>query len=384
MKAKTFVDNILFSASALKDAAKVRNLRVIRAMLGPAYRGLVLQRAKRTPKVQMPTRYEACFNGTYVRDEPELSKLYSKAKTSQWNAETDLDWGIDVDPLNPEVQLINDEILPLNSIPAFRRLTRREQLHQKHALLSWMLSQFLHGEQGALFAACQLTEAVSGMDAKFYGSTQVVDEGRHVEVFHRYLTEKLEKLYQINDNLYVLIDALMSDSRWDIKFLSMQIMIEGLALGAFGTMRSQTQEPLLAELLKYVITDEARHVHFGVLSLRELYTKELSERERREREDWAFETSVLMRNRFLAHEFYDEYYGHIMRRSEWDRIVLESEFMQRFRTNMFRRIVPNLKRIGLLSDRIRPYYRELGLLVWEGEKAAPELTEHELLAYQAA
>jgi hypothetical protein len=243
-----------------------------------------------------------------------------------------------------------------------------------------MLSQFLHGEQGALFAACQLTEAISWMDGKFYGSTQVVDEGRHVEVFHRYITEKLEKLYQINDNLYVLIDALMSDSRWDLKFLSMQIMIEGLALGAFGTMRQNTEEPLLRNLLGYVITDEARHVHFGVLALRDHYRYELSERERREREDWAFETSVLMRNRFFAHEFYDEHYGHVMRRATWDRLVLESKFMARFRTNMFRRIVPNLKRIGLLSDRIRPYYEELGLLVWEHEKAAPEIDAGDLLA----
>ncbi len=380
MKAKTLFENLTSSAAALKDAAKVRNLNVIRAMLGPAVRGLVMQRAKRSPLVSMPTHYDACFNATYERDRPEMGKLYSKAKRSQWDAETDLDWSIDVDPLNPEVQLINDDILPLQSIPAYHKLNRKEQLLQKHALFSWMLSQFLHGEQGALFAACQLTEAVSWMDGKFYGSTQVVDEGRHVEVFHRYLDQKLEKLYQINDNLYVLIDALMSDSRWDIKFLSMQIMIEGLALGAFGTLRSETEEPLLRELLKYVITDEARHVHFGVLSLREFYTQELSERDRREREDWAFETSVLMRNRFLAHEFYDEYYGHIMKRSEWDRLVLSSEFMSRFRVNMFRRIVPNLKRIGLLTDRIRPYYEDLGLLVWEGEKAAPDLTEGELLA----
>ena len=111
-----------------------------------------------------------------------------------------------------------------------------------------MLSQFLHGEQGALFAACEVTEAVHWMDGKLYGSTQVVDEGRHVEVFHRYLHEKLEKVYQVNDNLFTIIDSLMSDNRWDLKFLGMQIMIEGLALGAFGTIRQTTKEPLLREL----------------------------------------------------------------------------------------------------------------------------------------
>ncbi len=339
-----------------------------------------MQKAKASQVSEMPTQYRAVFDWGYERDQPELARLYSKAKEGQWNAETDVDWSIDVDPHNPEVLLIHDDILPLASIPTYRGLPRKQQGLQKHALLSWMMSQFLHGEQGALFAACQLTEAVQWMDGKFYGSTQVVDEGRHVEVFHRYIDQKLGKLYQINDNLYVLIDALMSDSRWDIKFLSMQIMIEGLALGAFGTMRNHTEEPLLRDILKYVITDEARHVHFGVVALQDYYTQVLEDKERREREDWAFETSVLMRNRFLAHEFYDEYYGHAMSRRAWNKLILESKFMTRFRSSMFRRIVPNLKRIGLLTPRIRPYYEELGLLLWEHERAAPELTEKDMLA----
>ncbi|MCA9554206.1 MAG: ferritin-like domain-containing protein [Myxococcales bacterium] len=380
MRASTLAKNVVDNLGVLRDATQVVNLKVLKSMLGPAWRGLVEQRAKRSEITEIPTAYTARFDWAYHRDQPELASLYSKAKASQWNAETDLDWSIEVDPHHPERTLIMDEILPLEQVPAYRGLPRRQQQVQKHGLLSWMLSQFLHGEQGALFAACQLTEAVSSMDGKFYGSTQVVDEGRHVEVFHRYLTEKLGKLYQINDNLYVLIDALMSDGRWDIKFLSMQIMIEGLALGAFGTMRHHTEEPLLKELLRYVITDEARHVHFGVVALRDYYLNALTEKERQEREDWAFETSVLMRNRFLAHEFYDEFYGHVMRRSAWNRLILESEFMSRFRTSMFRRIVPNLKRIGLLSERIRPHYQKLGLLAFEHDKAAPDLTTHEVLA----
>ena len=237
-----------------------------------------------------------------------------------------------------------------------------------------MLSQFLHGEQGALFAACQVTTAVPWLDGKLYGSTQVVDEGRHVEVFHRYLTGKLEKLYEINDNLYVIVDALMTDSRWDVKFLGMQIMIEGLALGAFGTLRKMTREPLLRDILKLVITDEARHVHYGVLSIQEFVEKGITDRERREREDWAFEVALLLRNRFLAHEFYDEFYAHAMTRKQWDELLLRSEMMAMFRKTMFKRIIPNLKRIGLLSDRVRPYYQQHGLLEFEHGRAAPELS----------
>jgi len=220
---------------------------------------------------------------------------------------------------------------------------------------------------------------VEWFDGKLYGSTQVVDEGRHVEVFSRYLLEKLEHLYQINDNLYVIIDSLMRDRRWDMKFLGMQIMVEGLALGAFGTLRQASQEPLLRELLKNVITDEARHVHYGVVALQDLYTNELTEFERREREDWAYEVSVLLRDRFLAHEFYDEYWAHALSRKEWDRMVLDSPFMHMFRQTLFRRIIPNLKRINLLSSRIRPHYEKLGVLKWAGGKAAPDLTVKELI-----
>ena len=171
----------------------------------------------------------------------------------------------------------------------------------------------------------------------------------------------------------------MSDSRWDVKFLGMQIMIEGLALGAFGTIRQLTGEPLLKELLRYVITDEARHVHYGVVALQQFYATEVSERERRDREDWAFEMSLLLRNRFLMHELYDEYYAHQMSRAQWNQLIFNSHLMTIFRRTMFRRIIPNLKRIGLLSDRVRSHYNELGLLAFENNKAAPELTQSDLL-----
>ena len=374
------LNNLRKNAGTLREASKAKNLRLLKSLLGPAYRGLLKQQAKQGQDVVLKTGYEVVFSTSYHRDDSDFARLYSKATQSQWNGETDLDWSISVDPEDPATPIVLEELNPLIDVPQYRALPERQRYRQRAALLSWMLSQFLHGEQGALFAACQLTEAVQSLDAKLHGATQVVDEGRHVEVFHRYLTEKLGQLYEINDNLYVLIDALISDSRWDIKFLSMQIMIEGLALGAFGTLRHNTEEPLLRELLKRVITDEARHVHFGVLSLRDYYREGLNERELREREDWAYETSLLMRNRFLAHEFYDEFYGHVMSRSAWDRVMLESRFMERFRVNMFRRIVPNLKRIGLISPRIRPHYEALGLLVWENEKAAPDIDTAELLA----
>jgi P-aminobenzoate N-oxygenase AurF len=347
-------------------------------LVGPAVRGLVLARRKKGPTTTVRTHNDAQFVWDYDRNRADLAKLYEAAKRSQWNATTDLDWSIDVDPHRADRELVPDHWLPLADVSQYRSLSRHEQEVHRWALVSWILSQFLHGEQGALYAACQVTEAIGWMDGKLYGSTQVVDEGRHIEVFHRYLDEKLGKLYRIDDNLYTILDALMTDGRWDLKFLGMQVMVEGLALGAFGTLRQATREPLLRDLLKYVITDEARHVTFGVIALRDYYNQ-LSDRERREREDWAYEITVLMRNRFLAHEFYDEYYGHVMSKRSWDEIVLQSGFMRRFRHTMFRRLIPNLRRIHLLSDRVRRHYDRLGLLVYEHGDAAPELTTTQLL-----
>jgi hypothetical protein len=316
----------------------------------------------------------------YSADFPALKRLYEAAKRDQWNATDALDWSINVDPSNDERELITDEMMPLKEFRSIRLLNDKEKREQKHGIVSWMLSQFLHGEQGALFAACQVTEAVPWIDGKLYGSTQVVDEGRHVEVFHRYLSEKLQKQYQINDNLYTLIDALMSDSRWDMKFLGMQIMIEGLALGAFQTIRANSKEPLLREMLKYVITDEARHVHYGVVALGDFYKTELSEHERREREDWAYEVTVLLRNRFLAHELYDEYYSHLLSRRRWNEVILQSDYMRFFRETMFKRIMPNLRKIGLLPHRLHRHYDALGLMQYASNKDASELSAEDLLA----
>jgi len=198
--------------------------------------------------------------------------------------------------------------------------------------------------------------------------------------FLRYLDTKLEKPYAIDDNLFVIIDELMTDGRWDIKFLGMQIMIEGLALGAFKTIFQQTTEPLLKQMLKMVIQDEARHVHYGVLALRDHLTKNISERERREREDWVYEVALLMRNRFLMREIYEEWFSHKFSLKQWDEAIYLSPSMQKFRTLMFERLIPNLEYIGLMSDRIKEHYDKAGLTHFLGGKNATQLREEDLTA----
>jgi len=300
---------------------------------------------------------------------------------NQWDGDKDLDWSTSVDPMNPEVPIINPDFMPFDKLKEYGiKLNSKEVAEANYDMTCWMLSQFMHGEQRALYASAQVTESVKWMDGKFYGATQVMDEARHLEVFLRYLDTKMQKSYQINDNLFVIIDDLMTDSRWDIKFLGMQIMVEGLALGAFTTLHNNTKEPLLRQMLKYVIQDEARHVHYGVLALREHILKELSDAERREREDWAFEVALLMRNRFMGHEVYEEKYQGLMSRRQWNRFILESPAMQRFRTLMFKRLIPNLDYIGLLTPRVRKHYEDAGLWQFVGGKNASQLSEKDLLA----
>jgi hypothetical protein len=364
---------------ALDVFMHVRDPRVLKALGPSGVRGLLLHRGKQGVPTQMPATHSAHFDWTYPSDQPEMADLYRRAKEGQWNGDA-LPWKTHVDPLNPEVRILPERFVDFTRLEAHGiRMNDKEKREMLYSMTAWMLSQFLHGEQGALFAAAQVTEAVQFFDGKLYGATQVMDEGRHVEVFNRYLDTKLNKLYQINDNLFVIIDSLMTDGRWDMKFLGMQIMVEGLALGAFGTLYRQTEEPLLKNLLKMVIQDEARHVHYGVCALREHFTKHLSDRERQEREDWAFEVALLMRNRFMAYELYEEWFEGRLTRQQWRDFVMNAPGMNEFRTTMFSRLVPNLREIGLLSPRVMKRYEKVGLMQYFGGLAADKLTAEQLL-----
>ena len=360
---------------------QMRNPRVFASMAPSALRGLVMKEGKSKDVVAMKSTHPVTFDMTYKMDFPEMNKLYRRAVASQWNADTDLDWSIDVDPLNPLVPILSNDFIPdyvFDELPVKFTVLQRRELN--YNLAAWMLSQFMHGEQGALYASAQVTESVQWMEGKFFGATQVMDEARHLEVFNRYLMQKLNKVYQVNDNLFVILDDLLTDARWDFKFLGMQIMVEGLALGAFRTMHNMSQEPLLKNLLKYVIRDEARHVHYGVLALKTHFTQELSDAERREREDWAFEVAILMRNRFMAHEIYEEWFEGIISRQRWNDIVLNSPAMKMFRETMFERLIPNLDYIGLMTPRIRPHYEKFGMLDFIKGKNASQLSENDMVA----
>lgn len=298
-----------------------------------------------------------------------LRDLYEKAKREQWNGTTQLAWDT---PVDPEEEIIPQVYNPLEDYGPYRQLTERQRRHLRHAQLAWQLSQFLHGEQGALIVASQLTAAVPWIDAKYYAATQTMDEARHVEVFSRYLRTKLEWEWPINPNLKKLLDSIICDQRWDLKYLGMQILVEGLAMAAFSNMYQLAREPLVKELLHYVMKDESRHVAFGVLSLRDYYA-DMPDNERRVREDFVIEGCTLMRDRLLALEV-SRYMGFNV--EEVRALVLASPVMRMFQQGLFSRIVPNVKKLGLLTPRVRTAFEELGILQFEAYD--PEAADREI------
>ena len=315
------------------------------------------------------TSFDTSYAWNYASVKEGLRDLYEKAKREQWNSTTQLPWKTDVDP---ESEIVPAAINPLASYPPFLKLNEKERLRLRHAQIALQLSQFLHGEQGAMIVASQLVSTVPWIDAKYYASTQTMDEARHVEVFSRYLHEKLEWEWPISDSLKELLDATILEPRWDFKYLGMQILIEGLAMAAFGNLYQLCQEPLLKQLIHYVMRDESRHVAFGVMSLKGYYD-DMSPSELSDREDFIIYACELMRNRLLGHQIADA--------MGWDRnevyeLTLNSEPLRIFRSMLFARVVPNLKKLGLLTSRVRSAFE--GLEILQFEDADPEAQDRAL------
>lgn len=311
---------------------------------------------------------DSIFTWDYSLARPPLRKLYEKAKAGQWNSSTDIPWETEVDI---EKTMAADQVALGSGLdPTWYADTKlalwgdKEWLEFNIQGRKWMLSQFLHGEQGALICTAKIVETVPWYDAKLYASTQVVDEARHVEVFARYLDEKLEGGYQVNAHLGMLLDDIVADSRWDFTYLGMQIMVEGLALAAFGFLHQLTGEPLLKKLLRYVMSDEARHVAFGVLSLKEVYDG-MTDAEMMDRQEFAYEASIRMRDRFLQQEVW-EYMG--VDPKTVIPLILNDPTRTMFQQMLFSKIVPNCKKLGLLdrNDKwLRRRYEEMGVIQFE-------------------
>lgn len=298
------------------------------------------------------------YNWNYTVQDDRIKKLYDLGKQLNWDPEMDIDW----DRPWPEVDKpAQAEMMNLSDYPPYMALSEERKDEFWLHMNAWSLSQFLHGEQGALLVASQLCSCAPTLNAKLYAGSQTFDEARHVEVFNKYLQQRLGMMYPINTHLKSILDKILTDARWDMKFIGMQIVIEGLALSAFNTTRETTPDPVLKDVVYLVTRDEARHVTFGVNYLEE-FVKSLPQEEKEARALFAYEACVISRERLVATDVF-AHFG-------WDvedarRRVLDGFVMATFRNLLFQRVVPNLARIGLMTDAIRPKFEELGILEYE-------------------
>ena len=305
------------------------------------------------------TPLTGAYNWDYTAADNRLSKLYELGKKLNWNATMDLDWSKDHHPhsewpTNPEFQ-------QLAGFKPYDDLSEEEKIECSWHLLASGLSQIVHGEQGAMLVASQLVSCAPTYNAKLYAASQTFDEARHVEVFHKYLRERIGMTYPVMPGLKLLLDKILTDPRWDLKFIGMQIIIEGLALAAFERQRIAAMDPLLKDIFYLVIRDEARHVTFGVNYLEE-FVQTLSEEEREDRAEFAYEACVVMRNRFGSNNVMNHYGWNV---DEAQEVLNQSESARLFNNLLFSKIMPNLKRIGLLTEKTQEKYEQMDILQFQ-------------------
>jgi hypothetical protein len=315
------------------------------------------------------SRADVSFRWEYDDGRESLLRLYEKGKQQQWDATDRIDWSQDLDPENP--MELPDQAISIYGSPVWNRLTDAEKRNLRRHLQAWQISQFLHGEQGALICTAKIVEQVPNFDAKYYAATQVMDEARHVECFSRLLHEKFDLAYPISPPLKTLLGNVLSDSRWDFLYLGMQVLVEGLALAAFQRIRDMAKNSLAASVNAYVMQDEARHVAFGRIALRDYYPQ-LTEAERAEREEFTVEACYLMRDRFVAEELW-EAIG--LPKDECVAYAAESQFMKQYRTRLFSRIVPTLRDVGLWGPKLRAAFEDMGVMDFANVDAAALLEQ---------
>jgi hypothetical protein len=310
----------------------------------------------------VPASGAARFSWQYDEGRQRLLALYQKGKDKQWDAMHRIDWRLDLDPDDPLG-------MPPQSNPLLGSRTWEKIKDNPRAVgelrrnqTGWQFSQFLHGEQGAMICSARIVESVPDLDSKFYASTQTMDEARHAETYARFLREKIGVTYPINPYLKSLLDDTLTDSRWDMPYLGMQVLIEGLALAAFGVLRDMTTAALPKQILAYVMQDEARHVAFGRIALRDYYAQ-LTSAELADREEFVVEGCYLMRDRFRGQEIWERL-G--FDQADCEQTVLESPFMRAYQALLFSRIVPCVKDIGLWGPRVQEAFADLGVLDMAG------------------
>lgn len=315
-------------------------------------------------RLSVSVSVDTVLNWDYNQRFPRVAALTERAIQAQWNASTDVDWSIGVPFGEPLTQVSDYSVASFLSSPLAKYGRSMWDAFQWE-LQSWMISQFLHGEQGALVVAARLVELTEGIENKSCAAIQAVDEARHVAVFSRYLRENIRQPYPVSPPLESLLADILADSRWDVTAVGMQIMVEALAMAAFRLADSTFHDQLIKDITRLVARDEARHVSFGVLALAGSYDQ-MTSAELADREDMVLEAASATRRRFMLEEIWERL-G--VARGDGIEFAARNDMMIRYRKTIFRKAVSALAAIGLLTDRVTGGLAALDLLPASGSQA---------------
>src|SRR5918994_1893259 len=295
------------------------------------------------------------FEYDYAVDEPDLRRLYENAKRDQWNASKDIPWAT---APSPDGRIIADELIDIYGSQLWERLSEKDRVFLNQRIAAWRLSVLMYGEQGAMLACSQMVNVVSGADHKFFQATQVMDEARHNEVLDRYITERLGGVtYPMAVNERDLFDSILSESKWYLKTIALQLVAETFAVSLFRMMAQSAKDPVLAEVCKRILGDEARHMGFGMLSLPEVVSNS-SESEGHGLEDYTVYAPEKALLGFFPLEPYQDLGLNAAEIEECKRFRRDTAskndyapFRKYFKRDMHGAMVQNLARIGRLTER---------------------------------
>ncbi len=311
----------------------------------------------------------------YLMSGDKVEDLYRRAKQQQWDSDTYLPWDTAVDPSKP---MINDQTGMYHRMPFFSKLSKSQQETFTAHSTAQLLSQFLHGEQGALMTAACVTHSVPDATAKLYAATQTMDEARHVEVYARYC-DKIAIVYPMSPWLKALIDATLKSDRYEKVMIGMNMIVEGLALGAFNNMYRNTQCELLKKLTFNVMRDESRHVSFGHAFLGPVIA-DLPEDEVEDLADFAFQAVNILAHSTTADtnaSRADPGFMQVLENSnidakdffagldEADSLGIAHDLPPGQIHSMKDLMMPALARVGLLTPTARKKYEDAGIPVFD-------------------
>lgn len=287
--------------------------------------------------------------------------IYKKGSAKAWLAEERLPLSQELDYWNPLG--VPELYTPLFGTAIFRSMPEKERKLANRHFQAWTLSQFYIGEQAGMVAAAKLVQQLPSLELKAAVALQVMDEARHSEVFSL-LMQKIDIQYPISPDLRAVFVQSLSDARWDVTALGLQLLVEGFALAMFSGIRAKTSDPLIKNVMHNISLDEARHIAIGQLTLGEFYG-ELTEAELKERREIVMEACQQMSAHLDAAQVWTEL-G--LNRRACCAAAREGPVGVRNRRGLFRRVVPLIQSVGLMNDELAAYFENLGVLQYAREE----------------